>query len=122
MGGNSKPSIVLFTQIKLLSCVGMMYCGNEHLAEAAKSYHSELVFFCNSEWVKPSKEIPQNAINDEQVVVLWKAWREAETKRRTGYCVWVCLMIHLLGTANLLSAVGLHVGLSFRYSTYAHIR
>ncbi|KAM0154533.1 hypothetical protein ACHAPG_006484 [Botrytis cinerea] len=92
--GDSRCAKVMMIQIKLLNCVGMMYCGSDELSQAAKSYHRDLNDFCCSEW-KTLNQIPRTAVsqtssNDtEQANREWKEWYDAESIRRTGYCIWL---------------------------------
>lgn len=96
--GDSGCSEVVTVQIKLLNCVGMMYCGCDELSQAAKSYHRDLVDFCCYEW-KASNDISSlgttgsNSSETDQAKVEWKEWYDAESIRRTGYCIWVCILI-----------------------------
>ena len=98
--GDSRCAKVMMIQIKLLNCVGMMYCGSDELSQAAKSYHRDLNDFCCSEW-KTLNQIPRTAVsqtssNDtEQANREWKEWYDAESIRRTGYCIWVCVSISM---------------------------
>ncbi|KAA8568354.1 hypothetical protein EYC84_007390 [Monilinia fructicola] len=92
--GDSGCSEVVTVQIKLLNCVGMMYCGCDELSQAAKSYHRDLVDFCCYEW-KASNDISSlgttgsNSSETDQAKVEWKEWYDAESIRRTGYCIWL---------------------------------
>ncbi|KAK6601670.1 hypothetical protein H4I96_07011 [Botrytis cinerea] len=60
--GDSRCAKVMMIQIKLLNCVGMMYCGSDELSQAAKSYHRDLNDFCCSEW-KTLNQIPRTAVS-----------------------------------------------------------
>lgn len=82
----SKPSNLTLTQVKLLNCLGMMYSGDDRLQPLARRYQSDLLFFCNNEWAQTDLEASNNA---EEVSQGWKLWYEAESRRRTGYCIWV---------------------------------
>ncbi|KAF5873817.1 putative c2h2 transcription protein [Botrytis fragariae] len=92
--GDPRCTKIMMIQIKLLNCVGMMYCGSDELSHAAKSYHRDLNDFCCNEW-KTSNQIPRIAVsqtstNDtEQANREWKKWYDAESIRRTGYCIWL---------------------------------
>jgi hypothetical protein len=82
--------MLLFTQIKLLNCVGMIYCGDERLSNLAGSYHNDLASFCSTEWSRTLSETGQSNINGmDDADHGWKKWYEAESHRRTGYCIWV---------------------------------
>lgn len=89
-GEDDKPNFLVQAQAKLLNCVGMMYSGDEDLTRLAKSYHYQLVSFCGDNWTNgalETEEILRN--NSNSVGRKWKAWYEAESRRRTGYCIWV---------------------------------
>ncbi len=94
----------------------MMYSGNDHLMQLAKSYHSDLVSFCSLEWERLSREVSENATSDKLVALSWKAWCESESSRRTGYCIWVCSLSHFLSDADFSLATRLYVGVSFQFA------
>lgn len=88
------PGIFLISQVKLLSSIGSMYCGNRHLLEKAKCNHGDLVQFCLVEWSHPEHSIkisPQRNLDQYNKNRTWQDWYQAESRRRTGYCIWVCL-------------------------------
>lgn len=85
--GNSKPATLILAQVKLLSCVGMMYCVDDRLQMIARSYHNDLAAFCTSYWAMTCSEASSR--NSEQDGQDWKAWIQTEATRRTGYCIWV---------------------------------
>lgn len=96
---NLGPTNVVVIQVKLLNCVGMMYCGCDELSQAAKSYHRDLIDFCCYEWKASNQisriEMAQSNPNDtEQAKREWKEWYDAESIRRTGYCIWVCIFCY----------------------------
>ncbi|KAH9222808.1 hypothetical protein DL95DRAFT_285815 [Leptodontidium sp. 2 PMI_412] len=78
---------VLTAVMKLLSCVGMMYCGDDRLQMIARSYHNDLAAFCTSYWAMTCSEASSR--NSEQDGQDWKAWIQTEATRRTGYCIWL---------------------------------
>jgi hypothetical protein len=81
-------------QSKILNCVGMMYCGDERLMKIAKTYHGILASFCEEEWGRSSAEnsnMETVADRGGKTGQNWNEWCEAETNRRTGYCIWVGL-------------------------------
>ncbi|TGO46196.1 hypothetical protein BOTNAR_0606g00020 [Botryotinia narcissicola] len=92
--GDTRCTKIMMIQIKLLNCVGMMYSGSDELSHSAKSYHRDLNDFCCNEW-KTSNQIPRIAVlqtspNDtKQTNREWKEWYDAESIRRTGYCIWL---------------------------------
>jgi hypothetical protein len=58
----------------------------------AKTYHSNLASFCEEEWGVSSAEsrnMESVADHGERTGQNWNEWCEAETSRRTGYCIWV---------------------------------
>jgi hypothetical protein len=90
-GVSMRPDSLIMTQVKLLCCVGMMYCGDRRLMTIAKNYHSDLTSFCDTEWARLSVEAGSSpGSNDsEQMSMDWMIWIRAESSRRTGYCIWV---------------------------------
>jgi hypothetical protein len=72
----------------------MMYCGDERLMKIAKTHHSDLASFCEEEWGVSSVDrsnIEEVVGHGERTGQNWNEWCEAETNRRTGYCIWVSL-------------------------------
>ncbi|TGO87998.1 hypothetical protein BPOR_0190g00030 [Botrytis porri] len=70
-----------------------MYCGSDELSQVAKSYHRDLNDFCCNEWKtsnqKPRVAVSQTGPNDsEHANKEWRGWYDAESKRRTGCCIW----------------------------------
>ncbi|KAK0124407.1 hypothetical protein ONS95_009368 [Cadophora gregata] len=90
LDGSSKPGVLVLAQVKLLNCVGMMYCGDDRLRTLARGYHSDLAAFCTVHWAGPSvaatSKYPERT---EQVDQDWQTWIQTETIRRTGYCIWL---------------------------------
>lgn len=70
----------------------MMYSGDQHATATAKSYHNDLVLFCNTEW-NNSKSLTEEDLHNTGLLVedKWRTWYEGEICRRTGYCIWVRL-------------------------------
>jgi hypothetical protein len=85
-----RPDILTLTQAKLLNCVGMIYSGDEHLMTAAKSYHGDLASFCDAQW---SQSISSTDVEFRDAAYpltqKWEVWCEVESRRRTGYSIWV---------------------------------
>lgn len=75
-------------QALLLNCIGLFYSGLEKDKLSALSAFRELVSLVEDKKLlaasKPLKE--SNRISGE---VLWQKWIDDETRKRTGYCVWV---------------------------------
>lgn len=68
----------------------MLYCGDTRLMTIAKSSHSDLVTFCETDWARLSSEGHISPASDsEQINNDWRSWIQAESSRRTGYCIWV---------------------------------
>lgn len=82
--GDQIPSRLFLAQVKLLNCVGMLYCGDERLLQQGKAYHTDLVSFCNAEWTSP---VSHGFSNTNDVNNDWRVWYEAESLRRTGYSI-----------------------------------
>lgn len=99
MDMNSIPDGLILTQVRLLSCIGMMYCGDQRLVERAKNGMSDLIAFCNTEWPNymPEARRPLGD-NSSQVACDWELWCQAESHRRTGYSIWVRFNIFELFT------------------------
>lgn len=55
------------TQVKLLSCVGMMYSGDERQKALAKGARSDLTSFCELDWRKLSECSPLLSDNPDQI-------------------------------------------------------
>lgn len=91
---------ILFTQVNILNCVGMMYSGTESLKRHASLQRMELVAFCNSQW----KIIREDVLGEGHQEEAWTTWREREAITRLGYCVWVCFLSghHITPDANQL--------------------
>ncbi|KAK4064170.1 transcriptional regulator family: Fungal Specific TF [Trichoderma aggressivum f. europaeum] len=90
-GNNASIERLVFTQIRLLNCIGMMYCGAQQLIERAKASRIELVAFCETEWVNYTEQQDQFVRSDiiDQAASDWKVWCYAESRRRTGYTIWL---------------------------------
>lgn len=90
-GNSSRANGLVMTQIRLLSCVGMLYCGDQRLVERAKASASDLIGFCATEWARCIGQDDQTLMNipSNQTASDWEAWCHAESHRRTGYSIWV---------------------------------
>lgn len=90
-GSNASIERLVFTQIRLLSCTGMMYCGAQQLIEQAKASRIDLVAFCETEWVNCTEQQDQSVRSHtvDQAASDWKVWCYAESRRRTGYTIWL---------------------------------
>lgn len=90
-GKGTRINDLVMTQVKLLNSIGMIYCGDERLKTSARDYHNELASFCVEEW---KSSIPMSGIETREDMNSpsnnWRVWVEAETRRRTGYSIWVC--------------------------------
>ncbi|TVY80516.1 Biofilm and cell wall regulator [Lachnellula suecica] len=105
-GGEQKPDILTLTQTKLLNCVGMMYSGDQHTIAMARGYHVDLMSFCELHWnstTLETNEVVQDSTN--AVGKQWRAWVDAESCRRTGYCIWLldCMWVFQFQIRPLLS-------------------
>jgi hypothetical protein len=67
----------------------MMYCGDERLSTMAGVYHSDLASFCNTAWSGTRETGQSNTNGMEDIDYGWRNWYEEESRRRTGYCIWV---------------------------------
>jgi hypothetical protein len=74
----------------------MMYCGDQRLVERAKTCSTDLITFCGTEWTNYLEQDDQSVRSHgtNQAASDWEAWCHAESHRRTGYSIWVCLNIH----------------------------
>ncbi|ESZ93522.1 hypothetical protein SBOR_6103 [Sclerotinia borealis F-4128] len=82
--GDSSCTKMVMIQVKLLNCVGMMYCGCDELSQVAKSYHGDLIDFCCNEWKASNQisriETAKSSLNDmDQTKRDWKEWYDAES-------------------------------------------
>ena len=75
-------------QATLFNCIGLFYSGNEKDKLYALSSFKELVSLVeNKRLLAASKPLKESGrISGE---VLWQKWIDGETRKRTGYCVWV---------------------------------
>ncbi len=97
---------LLLAQVKLLNCVGMLYCGDECLFNLAKCYHSDLVTFCDVQWKKPTTVISYGLTHDlEEAARKWELWQKEESLRRTGYCIWVSTAHYRSSAAGMLITI-----------------
>lgn len=92
-----------------------MYCGDERLQKWVKDYRSDLASFCDFEWRNNDEAVMTETGEDMRSPGDdWRFWIDAETRRRTGYSVWVCVLSSSLGVINQKNAaLGLYVGISF---------
>ena len=79
-------------QAMLLSCVGLLHGGNEQAKTSALSIFKDLAVFMDCEQLLASStrsrtSTPSGASDG----VRWLNWIHDETRRRTGYCIWVYL-------------------------------
>lgn len=74
----------------LLNCIGLFHSGSERAKLSALGAFRELVILANREKLlapSPPNNIPDDAPSDEA----WKKWIIDEMRKRTGYCIWVCV-------------------------------
>lgn len=115
---SSKLDTVLFTQAQILNCVGMMYCGDERLMQIAKTNHIRLTTFCSSEWTEFTSDPMNVDSSNGDPGHGWRIWYEGETRRRTGYSIWVSFWPLRSDHFTLtLAAFGLYVDNSFPDAT-----
>jgi len=75
----------------------MIYSGDEDIRETAKMYHGDLVRFCDTGWKKNDvDQIIDSSNGMEDTAKNWIVWAEAESRRRTGYSIWVCIILRSL--------------------------
>ncbi|KAL7915557.1 C2H2 transcription factor-like protein [Trichoderma velutinum] len=91
IGNDASIKGLVFTQVKLLSFIGMMYCGAQQLIERAKASRIDLVAFCETEWVNYTEQEEQLVRRHTvgQAASDWEIWCYAESRRRTGYTIWL---------------------------------
>ena len=103
-------------QIKLLNTIGMLYCGDGRLHDLALKAHGELVDFCLQDWDQTSIITAQNldamGLDAESE---WKDWAEAESRRRTGYCIWVRALMNALDDSDLLQLLDTMLAFQFTH-------
>jgi hypothetical protein len=77
-------------QAKLLNSIGVSYSGDTRLKKFSTTYKSDFDSFCSSEWdlptAKTGSDMPGNLSTASNG---WDIWHEEESRRRTGYCIWV---------------------------------
>lgn len=97
---------VLFAQVKLLNCIGMVYCGDKRMERFGWRHHSDVVKFCRTHWINEDEVgLPVDAHLYSEVEVEWRQWRDIESRRRTGYAIWMfdCMWTYGYQERNLLS-------------------
>lgn len=80
---------VIFAQVKLLSCIGMLYSGEQRLGKHAWRQHSDLARFCRGDWTLEQTSSNSNDGSAESMEQDWYRWKDLEQRRRTGYAIWV---------------------------------
>ncbi|KAL3419399.1 hypothetical protein PVAG01_09620 [Phlyctema vagabunda] len=85
---DSKFDHVTFAQVRILSCIGPMYCGDERLLRLAKNTHHHLVKFCADVWSNSPSD-PESMELSSDPNQDWKTWYESEMRRRVGYSIWL---------------------------------
>jgi hypothetical protein len=89
-GDDAKPNGLDLIQAKLLNSIGVSYSGDTRLKKFATAYKSDFNSFCSSEWdlstSKTGSDLPSNSAAASNG---WEIWHEEESRRRTGYCIWV---------------------------------
>jgi hypothetical protein len=81
----------------------------------ARNYHGDLVSFCITEWSTTYLEADPSSLNAmDDGDYGWRRWYEAESRRRTGYCIWVSFQLYLDVLAHNSTAVRLYVGIHFQ--------
>ncbi|KAJ5160007.1 uncharacterized protein N7482_007011 [Penicillium canariense] len=91
-------------QAMLLNCIGLLHSGNEKDKLSAFGAFKDLVTLANDEKLlsstKPLRESNGNSCED-----LWQKWIKDETRKRTGYCVWLldCTLAYYFDERPILS-------------------
>lgn len=68
----------------------MMYSGEDVWQKAARSHFVDLVAFCRTDWVGKDKRFTlSESGSQESIESDWRRWTEVETRRRTGYAIWL---------------------------------
>ena len=100
-------------QVKLLSAIGMIYCGDERMERHGWRQHSDVVKFCRTHWLQEDDPYMQFIDGVEQTVEQqWRRWKDVEGRRRTGYAIWVSRLFLRRGTPLIVILVsGLHMGI-----------
>lgn len=74
----------------LLNCIGLLHSGSERAKLSALGTSRELVILASREkLLAPSAS--NNILVDAPSEEAWEKWIIDEIRKRTGYCVWVCL-------------------------------
>ncbi|KAF2225846.1 hypothetical protein BDZ85DRAFT_72323 [Elsinoe ampelina] len=97
---------VLLAQVKLLNCIGMIYSGDERMERFGWRHHHDLVRFCHTHWVNEDEVgLPADAAMMSEVEVQWRHWKDVESRRRTGYGIWMldCMWSYGFGEKTLLT-------------------
>ncbi|KAJ6119703.1 hypothetical protein N7523_003983 [Penicillium sp. IBT 18751x] len=82
------PILLDFMQAMLLNCIGLLHSGKEQDKLSALTLFKDLVTFANHEKLLcPS----QTEITRNSKEAAWVKWAQDESRRRTGYCIWVSM-------------------------------
>jgi hypothetical protein len=66
----------------------MMYSGDPCLADRAQSSMGDISKFCSTEWQDNIRDF-SDVDGDDSSQMAWETWIQAESRRRTGYSIWV---------------------------------
>lgn len=77
-------------QAMLFNCIGLLHGENEESQLAALSMFKDLVALSSRGRLLASSPGPTSRGSSEESA--WMAWVQDETRRRTGYCIWVCVL------------------------------
>lgn len=97
---------VLLSQVKVLSCMGMAYSGDIALENHVSRWRNTFVSFCAEEWIRKEIGFEMSGGDDRESVARdWQRWKEAESRRRTGYAIWLldCMWAYQFGWRPLLA-------------------
>lgn len=92
----SDPSMEI-AQAQLLLCVGLAYSGDEALLNKARNIHRDMVRFCFDAWRRARRDfIKPDRVDVDSTVHAWHEWKDGETRRRTGYAIWMldCMLAY----------------------------
>ncbi|OBT54388.1 hypothetical protein VE04_04292 [Pseudogymnoascus sp. 24MN13] len=103
---DARPDGLVLIQAKLLNIIGISYGGDTRLKRFVSAYQSDFNYFCSSEWASPTSPTGSDLSGNLATASNgWKIWYEEESRRRTGYCIWMldCMSSFHFGARSVLT-------------------
>ncbi|KAF7588208.1 hypothetical protein BBP40_005991 [Aspergillus hancockii] len=92
-------------QAMMLNCVGLLHGNNEQARSSALDNFGELVSLATREGLLGASTQPRLPLRENSEEALWATWIEDETRKRTGYFIWLldCMLAYHFESRPLLS-------------------